>query len=497
MGLGAATYCFVICSRYGLRGVRIGEASHPGHPRLVLRGAIPSQGEVSARDVVDELPTTVPASQSPAPEEPSTAPPTFRGLADGRHEQRVFSMASSDEDADTESIPSQFSQEHDSGSENGDGASVAVELQEPDEVERVEPLQFAPVGRRVREGFASLDSVDLVSIFKRRAHVIRSVPVVIKGAYTAAMRMSMEEMLRSKRVHDVESEQRAWKLFLLLPRMLLYRPTRGGKVSKGHLMERLELITNGQWDQLIARSNQISQEVASISVRRRRREAGSDLERRAARAEKVVALGELSAGRQALEGAAIAPGTMRTLAAITDPRKRPREPRSPLDEDLLTQDPVIPYIMDMKKFLANVRSAPGPSGMTVEHLRPLLESDRDSLLFYEVVVEISRGNAPDVFWDAVRLGRVTALVKPDGGVRGIVVGDVLRRVIARTIAQEIGDAVQSATGPYQYALKTTASTECVSHVCRPSSNRMHAPLLFRSMASEHSTWSLGTRCYEG
>ena len=74
---------------------------------------------------------------------------------------------------------------------------------------------------------------------------------------------------------------------------------------------------------------------------------------------------------------------MRTLAALTDPRKRPREPRSPLDEDLLTHDPVIPYMMDMKKLLANVRSArrgaaPGPSGMTVEHLRPLLESDRDS-----------------------------------------------------------------------------------------------------------------------
>ena len=62
-------------------------------------------------------------------------------------------------------------------------------------------------------------------------------------------------------------------------------------------MERLELFTNGQWDQLIARSNQISQEVASISVRRRRREAGSDLERRAASAEKLVALGELSVGR--------------------------------------------------------------------------------------------------------------------------------------------------------------------------------------------------------
>ena len=59
------------------------------------------------------------------------------------------------------------------------------------------------------------------------------------------------------------------------------------------LMERLDLFSRGQWAQLIARSSQISQEVVSISTRRRRREVGSDLERRAARVEQLAALGEL------------------------------------------------------------------------------------------------------------------------------------------------------------------------------------------------------------
>ena len=103
-----------------------------------------------------------------------------------------------------------------------------------------------------------------------------------------------------------------------------------------------------------------------------------------------------------------------------------------MDEDLLTQQPVVPYTMDMKTFLQKVRSsrrdaAPGLSGMTMEHLKPLLESDRDSQLFHEVAVEVSRGSAPDVFWDAFRMGRVTALSKPN----------VFRRLIARTIAQEM------------------------------------------------------------
>ena len=58
-------------------------------------------------------------------------------------------------------------------------------------------------------------------------------------------------------------------------------------------MERLDLFSSSQWAQLIARSSKISQEVASISTRRRRREAGSDSERRAARAEQFGGIGRI------------------------------------------------------------------------------------------------------------------------------------------------------------------------------------------------------------
>ena len=60
------------------------------------------------------------------------------------------------------------------------------------------------------------------------------------------------------------------------------------------------------------------------------------------------------------------------------------------------------------------------------------------------------------------MGRVTALTKPDGGVRGIVVGNVFRRLIARTIAQEIGETVQSATVPTRIENQSRHRV-CVSH----------------------------------
>ena len=59
--------------------------------------------------------------------------------------------------------------------------------------------------------FASLDAVNFVDLFNHRAIVMRSVPNVLNSEVRVV---------------------RGWKLFLLLPRMLLFRPPRGGVVPE-------------------------------------------------------------------------------------------------------------------------------------------------------------------------------------------------------------------------------------------------------------------------
>ena len=102
--------------------------------------------------------------------------------------------------------------------------------------------------------------------------------------------------------------------------------------------------------------------------------------------------------------------------------------------------------------------------MTTEHLRPLLDDMRSLHLFFRVSERLARAQIPEGVADLLRLGRITALSKPDGGVRGIVAGDVVRRLVARTIAKQLSTAVEQATSPHQYALTTRAGCECVAHV---------------------------------
>ena len=116
---------------------------------------------------------------------------------------------------------------------------------------------------------------------------------------------------------------------------------------------------------------------------------------------------------------------------------------------------------DWTKIHSRRGAAPGPPGMTV--LRPLLDNPRDLHALFLMAETVGARNGPEAAVRPLRLGRLTALRKPTGGVRGIVAGDILRRLVSRTIAQQLSDVVKNATSPFQYALSTRAGCECIAH----------------------------------
>ena len=126
------------------------------------------------------------------------------------------------------------------------------------------------------------------------------------------------------------------------------------------------------------------------------------------------------------------------------------------------------FLLDHQEFLKNLKTsrrgaAPGPSGMTAEHVKPLLENDNDAESLCQVAQLFCRGHIPSEVLSVIRMGRLTALQKPTVGVRGIVAGDILRRLVSRTVDQQIRQQVERATAPFQYALSTRAGCECMAH----------------------------------
>ena len=68
-------------------------------------------------------------------------------------------------------------------------------------------------------------------------------------------------------------------------------------------------------------------------------------------------------------------------------------------------------------------------------LKPLLENEASMEALGFAASQLAKGDVPDIIAEVMALGRLTALRKPNGKVRGIATGDTLRRLVARTLAQ--------------------------------------------------------------
>ena len=193
-------------------------------------------------------------------------------------------------------------------------------------------------------------------------------------------------------------------------------------------------FSRGDWLTLLRQSESIAEEASRVACRRWRTRVDT-LERRAERAAIQVQMGEISSGRLALEGAPLAPGSRATREALSEPVRRPPRAREDLSEEVRVFQPRAQFVLDQDTFLKCLRTAErgaagGPSGMTIEHIR------YDSSLLFHAAEELSRGNMPDEVIRMLRMGRMTVLQKLRGGVRGIVAGDIVRRLVSRAMAKQ-------------------------------------------------------------
>ena len=130
----------------------------------------------------------------------------------------------------------------------------------------------------------------------------------------------------------------------------------------------------------------------------------------------------------------------------------------PLSDAVLTHRPAVACTLPADGLLACLRGA-GPSGTTNEHLRLLLDDPGDGTLLHRAAERLANADVPEPVLAASRVGRAVALQKPNGCVRALVVGDVYRRLVARTLAQHFAAAFQEACLPHQFGLSTRAGTE--------------------------------------
>ena len=252
--------------------------------------------------------------------------------------------------------------------------------------------------------------------------------------------------------------------------MLLHKPQDTSFIAPAELERRFIAFARGEWAQLIEMA-----EPSKSTRPMKQRSPEEDERHRQDTACARVRMEECRKARQALTSSALAPGNQATLNELQDPAKRRREATERLPEDVLNFQP--PQAVDIKfsLFTKVLKSAPrgtasGPGDTTTDLLKVALDEEDTARLLHRAAVRLARAEIPACIADAFMSARMTALLKPNGRVRGIATGTAFRRTVASCLARVVGKEVEAACAPFQYALSTRAGTECVGHMFRAATD---------------------------
>ena len=153
---------------------------------------------------------------------------------------------------------------------------------------------------------------------------------------------------------DVAATSRAWKLFLLAPRMLLARAAQQGAEGRAELVARAAAFERGDWTRLLreARANSGKPNPARPAQDAETLELG-----RQRRARVKVRMGELTRARHVLTAADLAPGMRRPTGPSRTPERRPPEPRTAIPAAALQYEPAQPVRLPANAVAAALRDA--------------------------------------------------------------------------------------------------------------------------------------------
>ena len=323
--------------------------------------------------------TTVATHEPPAPpadNQQVTAPP-----ADDRHhppsthttarDHADSPRSSSSNNSSNSRSSSRSSSDTTNGVSTGTSPGEAQPPQQGSQPHHPPPLEAQPQsslvandhtnmlqGSRLRNAFASLDPHIAEEFLAQHCQTFRSPPSFLRGPMRRAMHFSLNQILQTP-TSDAVQQERAWKLWMFLPRMLLHKPPGTSKIPKPALLARFTAFFRGQWHDLIHNSLTSRQRPQpSDTTPPQPREPSTD--QRAQRAVQLTRLGELSRARQALLADPPAPGTMNTLQQLTDPTARPQQPYQPIPHNILTWEPDTPLQLPAALLATNLRRGDRP-----------------------------------------------------------------------------------------------------------------------------------------
>ncbi|CAL1143640.1 unnamed protein product [Cladocopium goreaui] len=295
-------------------------------------------------------------------------------------------------------------------------------------------------------GHASAQDPGLPSfstIMGHTAPTLRHVPHVARAAWAQCL-------ARAVAAAATTNTGPAWQELLMLPKAVLAAPLRGGgghhKQAALSTLRRCQRWLAGErmelWDELVQPRPA------------RARADGVELAAQHTRCCALAAEGELSRACAALTEPPPLPPSRATLEALAaqHPQAAPPDvaqlgPARPAAVPEVTKENVVRAVRSFSR-----ASAPGPSGLRADHLKETLSTAHGDEVASHLVALcqlLARGEAPALVAPHLAGARLHALPKKQGGVRPIAVGETLRRLVSKVLCQAVREDAVNHFWPLQ------------------------------------------------
>ena len=273
----------------------------------------------------------------------------------------------------------------------------------------------------------------------------------LKPLWQEAMRIPLRALSHNP------SDETAWKLLFLLPSALLSRDSsRGGKSGAGEERKKFKNFLQFSWQRLLESKAQ-SQKKTKSQV--------NDRKILLRKVEAHASNGNISRASRLLTSNGLAPDSPHTLELLKE--KHPEASNSNLHNlwDTSTEPSItLQRNVFLKALKSSPRgSAPGPSGLRFEHLKICAEvHDLEECLF-NIAQRIASGSPELPIGQALAAARLIALPKGENSVRPIAIGEVLRRLVARTICLQEKSLMAEILSPTQYGVAVSGGLDLIFH----------------------------------
>ena len=114
-------------------------------------------------------------------------------------------------------------------------------------------------------------------------------------------------------------------------------------------------------------------------------------------------------------------------------------------------------------------SAAGPSALRLQHLKDaLIPGLREEILrkTAKLMEVLAAGKAPQLAKPRIAGASLNALLKPNGALRPVAVGEVWRRMVGKLLLRTVGEDVTRYLEPTQVGVGTKGGSEAVIHTLR-------------------------------